>query len=208
MGVGGYAMPLTIGYLGIGCFHATASIIRYLGSDVSLRSGFNCHNIVAWHPEVRILESEICHRGLTLMWQYEKTAKGTKTLLMKWSLNLYWPELDYRNKWIWCIDAVQKDGYITLMIRCRPQRVRHQRQPMEKPLPANNWGWNQPTNEPTLWQFYDDNLIMSFLNRNLVKMGFSIETAYRCCKHVQFPLSKADVMFFSQAALCNFIHAF
>jgi hypothetical protein len=44
MGVG-YVTPLTIGYLGIGCFHETASITRYLGSDVSLRTGFNCHNI-------------------------------------------------------------------------------------------------------------------------------------------------------------------
>jgi hypothetical protein len=45
MSVGVYATSLTIGHLGIGCFHATASITRYLGSDDSLRSGFNCHNI-------------------------------------------------------------------------------------------------------------------------------------------------------------------
>jgi hypothetical protein len=46
MGVDGYATPLTIGYLGIGCFHVTASVTRYLGSDVSVRRGFNCRNIM------------------------------------------------------------------------------------------------------------------------------------------------------------------
>jgi hypothetical protein len=34
MGVGDYATSLTI---------------RYLGSDVSLRSGFNCHNIIRYN---------------------------------------------------------------------------------------------------------------------------------------------------------------
>jgi hypothetical protein len=43
MGVGVYSTLVTIGYLGIGCFHATASITLYLESDVSLRSEFNCN---------------------------------------------------------------------------------------------------------------------------------------------------------------------
>jgi hypothetical protein len=46
MGVGGYTMPLTIGYLELAsCCHATASITLHLETDASLRSEFKCHSI-------------------------------------------------------------------------------------------------------------------------------------------------------------------
>jgi hypothetical protein len=61
MGVGGYGTPLTIGYLGIGCCHVTASVTRYLGSGVSPFSGFNCLNIMSleWRGNVFVTRTVV-----------------------------------------------------------------------------------------------------------------------------------------------------
>jgi hypothetical protein len=55
--------------------------------------------------------------------------------------------LDYRNKWIYLINTMQRDRLTEVVMKYKSAGTENQRKPLKRLL--DNWGKNGSTNEPT-----------------------------------------------------------